>query len=543
MSARSSASFLALGRGRPDQPGADLARSIGILFLLGPVVAVGAIFLQRATGESWRVLIPLVIIAWLVGLGMVTGLLDSFNPGFFLAVTFVGNVMLTAAIYAVGTSDYGIVFLYLWEIPFAFHFFRFRTGLLLVLFTALCYGVLTYVQQHVHGAPLRTGRWFSLVGTGILLGFSVHQLSQAARRSQQRFRSIFEHGSIGMVLLVEEGRVLEVNPAFEGLLGRSAAEMQGHRFREYVHPDDLEKFVGAVREFQAGDLDHMRAEFRMVNSDSSNREVVVTMSGIRDAAGKFAGYVAIVEELTERRRAEKAEAENQAKTRFLALMSHELRTPLNAVLGFSQLLERRDFGPLNDRQLRYVSNIRTAGQNLLTLVNDLLDFSKVSADRMDFQSELVNVEELVEDAVGSMRPSADDKQLSLEYVVEPGLTAYADRFRLRQVLLNLLSNGIKFTNSGSVTVKGESTGEKTCISITDTGIGIAADQVPKLFSEFSQLDSGFARTQQGTGLGLALSKRLVLGMGGTIQVDSKEGGGSTFTVLIPRGAPVAAVAS
>jgi PAS domain S-box-containing protein len=539
MSVRSSASFLAIGRGRPDQPGADLARSIGLLFLVGPVVAVGAIFVQRATGENWQVLIPLVAIAWVVGLAMVTGLLDSLSPFFFLAATYVGNLMLTAAIYAVGTSDFGIVFLYLWEIPFAFHFFRFRTGLMLVIFTAICYGVLTYVQ-HIHGAPLRTGRWFSLVGTGLLLGFSVHQLSQAARRSQQRFRSIFEHGSIGMALLVEEGRVLEVNPAFERLLGRSAAEMKGHRFREYVHPDDLEKFIAAVRAFQAGATEHMRAEFRMVSSDGSSREVAITMSAIRDAAGKFAGYVSIVEELTELRRAERAEAENQAKTRFLALMSHELRTPLNAVLGFSQLLERRDFGPLNDKQLRYVSNVRTAGQNLLTLVNDLLDFSKVSAERMEFHVELVNVEELVEEAIGSMRLSADDKQLSLEYSVEPGLTAYADKFRLRQVLLNLLSNGIKFTNSGGVTVKGESVGANTCISVSDTGIGIAVDQVPRLFSEFSQLDSGIARTQQGTGLGLALSKRLVFGMSGTIQVDSSEGSGSTFTVLIPRAAPVAA---
>jgi signal transduction histidine kinase len=278
----------------------------------------------------------------------------------------------------------------------------------------------------------------------------------------------------------------------------------------------------------------------MVDSDGSNRELAISASGIRDASGKFTGYVITVEELTEQRRAERAEAENQAKTRFLALMSHELRTPLNAVLGFSQLLERRDFGPLNDKQLRYVSNVRTAGQNLLTLVNDLLDFSKVSAERMEFHVELVNVEELVEEAIGSMRPSADDKQLSLEYSVEPGLTAYADKFRLRQVLLNLLSNGIKFTNSGGVTVKGESVGANTCISVSDTGIGIAVDQVPRLFSEFSQLDSGIARTQQGTGLGLALSKRLVFGMSGTIQVDSSEGSGSTFTVLIPRAAPVPA---
>jgi PAS domain S-box-containing protein len=531
---------MAIRRGRPDQPGADLARSIGLLFLVGPVVAVGAIVVQRAAGENWQLLIPLIVIAWVIGLAMVSGLFDSFRPGFFLAAIFVGNVMLTAAIYAVGASDYGIVFLYLWDIPFVFHFFRFRTGLVLVIFTAVCYGVLTIVQ-HTHGAPLRAGRWFSLVGTGVLLGYTVHQLSKAARRSQERFHSIFEHGSFGMVLTNEDGRVLEVNPAFERLLGRNASGVKGHRLHEYVQPDDFDKFVAAVQAFQVGGTGQgQHFESRMVDAEGANREVAISASGIRDASGKFTGYVITVEELTERHRADRAEAENQAKSRFLALMSHELRTPLNAVLGFSQLLERRDFGPLNDKQLRYVSNIRTAGQNLLTLVNDLLDFSKISAERMDFRLEVLNVEELIEDAVSSMRPSADDKQLTLRFEVEPGLTAYADKFRLRQVLLNLLSNGIKFTNSGTVTVKGESMGEKTCIAVTDTGIGIAPEQLPKLFSEFSQLDSGFARTQQGAGLGLALAKQLVFGMGGNIQVESKEGAGSTFTVLIPHTAPVTA---
>jgi PAS domain S-box-containing protein len=536
---RGSAGLPAIGRGLPDQPGADLARSVGLLFLLAPVVAVGAILAQRATGENWQILIPLIGAAWAIGLLMISGRLDSLSPNFFLATTLVGNVLLTLGIYFVGASDFGIVFLYLWEIPFAFHFFRFRTGLLLVIFTALCYGALT-ITQHLYGhnVPLRSGRWFSLVATGVLLGYSVHQLSQAARRSQQRFHSIFEHGSFGMVLSAEDGRVLEVNPEFERLLGRNASEVKGHRLHEYVQPDDFDKFVAAVQAFQAGSTGQgWHFESRMVDSDGSNREVAISASGIREASGKFTGYVITVEELTERRRAQRAEAENQAKSRFLALMSHELRTPLNAVLGFSQLLERKDFGPLNDKQLRYVSNIRTAGQNLLTLVNDLLDFSKVSADRMDFHVESVNVQELVEEAVGSMRPSADDKQLRLEFTVEPGLTAYADKFRLQQVLLNLLSNGIKFTNSGTVTVKAISEGDKACIAVIDTGIGISADQLPRLFYEFSQLDSGAARTQQGTGLGLALSKRLVFGMAGTIQVESTDGAGSTFKVLIPRAGP------
>src|ERR1700704_5457118 len=176
--------FLALGRARPDQRGVDLARSIAPIFLLAPVVAVGSVPVQRTGGENWMLLIPIVALTWVVGLAMIMGRLDSLSPNAFLIATYVGNVMLTLAIYAVGTTDFGLVFLFLWEIPFAFHFFRFRSGLLLVVFSALCYGALVIIQ-HMHGAPLRSGRWFSLVGTGVLLGYSVHQLSQVARRSQQ----------------------------------------------------------------------------------------------------------------------------------------------------------------------------------------------------------------------------------------------------------------------------------------------------------------------------------------------------------------------
>jgi PAS domain S-box-containing protein len=343
-----------------------------------------------------------------------------------------------------------------------------------------------------------------------------------------------------MVLVNAGGNILEVNPALERLAGRSAADLVGQPVEKYLHPDDLAGFAQALTSFTPREGEQTQLAGRIVQPDGSSRETMVTISDIRRAEGKLAGYVCIVEDLTERRRAERAEAENQAKSRFLALMSHELRTPLNAVLGFSQLLESRDFGPLNDRQVRYVSNIRTAGQNLLTLVNDLLDFSKAAAGRMDFHTEAADVHALVDDAVSSMRPSADDKQLTLEQDVEPGLTAYADAFRLRQVMLNLLSNGIKFTKAGNVTVVARAVGEKTCITVADTGIGIPTDKLPELFSEFSQLDSGFARTQEGTGLGLALTKRLVIGMGGTLTVTSTEGKGSTFTVLIPRVGPSSA---
>jgi signal transduction histidine kinase len=286
-----------------------------------------------------------------------------------------------------------------------------------------------------------------------------------------------------------------------------------------------------------GRIDETQLECHVVWPDDSVRDALLTVSGIRDTSGKLIGYVGTVEDLTERRRAERAEVENEAKSRFLALMSHELRTPLNAVLGFSQLLERQDFGPLNERQVRYVFNIRSAGQHLLSLVNDLLDLSKVAAGRMEFVAEVVDVQSVFDDSLTSIRLAAEAKGLTLEQSVEPGLTAYADDVRLRQVVVNLLSNAVKFTQTGGISVKAAAVGDQTCIEVTDSGIGIPTDKQSRLFVEFSQVDSSLARTQQGSGLGLALSKGLITGMGGSIKVDSEEGKGSKFSVLIPRVAP------
>lgn len=517
--------------------GANIARALGPLFLIGPIVGLGAVLVAQPDQADWRVISVIVLVAWLLGLAMITGRFDSLTPTFFLGASFVGNVLLSVAIYFSNNTDMGAAFLYLWQVPFAVHYFRLRHAVVLLAFSTICFGVVLMAQQAAGVAPLRIGRWVSLVGTELLLGVTFYQLSQRLQDYGRRFHSIFQHGPLGMALVDSQRNVVEINPALERLAGRAAAQLIGYSFAHYIHPDDLAAVRNALATPDADGHEQAQAEVRIVQPDGSTRDTMLTVSAIRGTRAELAGYVGIIEDLTERRRAERAEAENQAKSRFLALMSHELRTPLNAVLGFSQLLERRDFGPLNDRQTRYVSNIRTAGQHLLTLVNDLLDFSKVSADRMDFHGEVVDVEALVDEALANVRLSADEKSLSLEQSVESGLTVYADKFRLRQVLLNLLSNGVKFTNAGGVSVKARAEGEKTCIEVTDTGVGIPSAMLPRLFSEFSQIDSSITRTQQGTGLGLALSKQLVVGMGGSIKVTSREGEGSTFTVLMPRAEP------
>lgn len=282
--ASDSASFLALDWIRADRPGAGLARTLGPLFLIGPAIGLGSVMVSNPTDAKWPPIAVIVTLAWLMGLAMVTGRMDSLSPGFFLAAAYVGNVLLTEAIYFAHNTDMGAAFLYLWQVPFAFHYFRSRQAITLIGFSALCFGVLLIAQDEAGIAPLRLGRWIAMVGTSALLGLSVHQLSQAARRSHQRFHAIFEHGSFGTALVDAEGVVLEVNPALERLAARTASQLLGQPFSQYLHPDDLPGFVKALTTFDAGEAE--QADCRMVRPDGSSREAMVTISGIRNAAGR-----------------------------------------------------------------------------------------------------------------------------------------------------------------------------------------------------------------------------------------------------------------
>ncbi len=263
----------------------------------------------------------------------------------------------------------------------------------------------------------------------------------------------------------------------------------------------------------------------------------------RFAAAHVAAAIHVVELLGELTAANASLAQaNQHKSEFLAIMSHELRTPLNSILGFSQLLEDESFGPLTERQARYVGHIRSSGGHLLALINDVLDLSKVEAGQLNLDFETVPLESLVAECVGDVRPLADDKHLDLRYRVPAGLRVRADRRRLAQVALNLLSNAIKFTpEGGRVTVAAVRDGDMVSITVRDTGIGIEGSAQKRIFDAFFQVGSGRTRQQEGTGLGLALSRRLVEMMGGTLNVASRPGRGSTFRVRIPAAAARAEV--
>ena len=247
--------------------------------------------------------------------------------------------------------------------------------------------------------------------------------------------------------------------------------------------------------------------------------------------GTARGAVGVAVDVTERRRAEVAERESQAKSQFLANMSHELRNPVNVVLGFAQLLERESPGPLNERQRHYVEVIQHGGRQMLDLLNDLLDLSKIVAGKMEVAVEPVDVGAVITTCIDEMSAFAASRRVALRRSGAASLFASADRRRLMQVVLNMLSNAIKFTGEGgSAEVELRADGDSVRVTVRDTGIGIAAADLDRIFDEFTQLMP--APGQEGTGLGLPLSKRLAELMGGRISVVSKLGGGSAFTLTL-----------
>jgi signal transduction histidine kinase len=261
-----------------------------------------------------------------------------------------------------------------------------------------------------------------------------------------------------------------------------------------------------------------------------------------EASAPFELAFSGVREANERLRHANVELEraDSLKNQFLAHMSHELRTPLNSILGFSDLLLSGSAGQLDARQMRYLNHISAGGKQLLNLVNEILDLSKIRAGLMELSIEQVAVDEVVDQCTAQIRPLADFKEIVLGVDVEAGLKAAADPHRLEQVLLNLLSNAVKFTpERGSVWIRGWPANGHAAISVSDTGIGIPPEEQARVFEEFTQVDQDGIAPRQGTGLGLAVSRRLVDLMEGKLTLESEPGRGSTFTILLPTPPPAA----
>ncbi|MBP1908951.1 PAS domain-containing sensor histidine kinase [Methanolobus bombayensis] len=230
-----------------------------------------------------------------------------------------------------------------------------------------------------------------------------------------------------------------------------------------------------------------------------------------------------------------AENANKSKSEFLAKMSHELRTPLNSVIGFSDLLLTESFGKLNDKQTRYVQNVKSSGKHLLDLINNILDLSKVEAGKMEMYLEYFEVPETISEVLEIISPLYIKKNINFEVIINKEVTSvHADRSKFKQILYNLLSNAIKFTPSGgTVCLKAEIIDELLSVSVMDNGIGISLDEQKHLFEPFRQVNTSSSSEYKGTGLGLTLIKKFVDLHGGSVSLQSEMGKGSKFTFIIP----------
>ncbi|MBU0513197.1 MAG: PAS domain-containing protein, partial [Proteobacteria bacterium] len=317
-------------------------------------------------------------------------------------------------------------------------------------------------------------------------------------------------------------------------------------FLAMIHPDDREAVRHAVKRALSLPDSTYSVEYRVRRPDGSECFVHELGNVTFDDDGRPVRILGIVQDVTEHKQVEAAlhlaretaEAATQAKSKFLASMSHELRTPLNAIIGFSEILEDRTFGPINEKQARYVGHVLSSGRHLLDLINDILDLSKVEAGKMELEPSEVDLTALLEGSLVMIKEKALTHGISLELDVADdlsGLRVWADERKLKQVMFNLLSNAAKFTpDHGAIKVRAWRDREEFFCSVSDTGIGLEAEDLERVFGAFEQVDSSYARDQQGTGLGLALSKRMAELHGGRIWAESAgPDQGSTFILSLP----------
>ena len=365
-----------------------------------------------------------------------------------------------------------------------------------------------------------------------------------------RYRQLVDAAPDAILEIDQSGVIQLVNLEAETLFRCTRAELVGKQIDQFV-PN---RFRGG----HAAHRDHYGArpvkrpmgsglDLWALRADGTEVQVDINLSPI--TLGEDTRIMCVVRDITERKRAEavihtlnqmlenrnrEVERANQLKTEFLASMSHELRTPLNAIIGFSDLLAEQSAGGLNEKQKRYTGHIGQGARHLLTLINDILDLSKIEAGRVELRIEKLSVAEVIGDVLAAIRPRADLKRLTLQTDISPELEISADAMHFKQILSNLLSNAVKFTpEGGEVEVTAHEKDNVCRICVTDTGIGIAREDLETIFESFRQVAATTKGVREGTGLGLTITKHLVEAHEGRIWVESQPGKGSSFFIELP----------
>jgi PAS domain S-box-containing protein len=354
-------------------------------------------------------------------------------------------------------------------------------------------------------------------------------------------RTIFESAGTGIVLL-RDRVIMRCNRKLEEISGYNPGELIGKSTRIW-YPDESSYVTGAENVYsQMARGETYRQEQQMARKDGSLFWVRLSLCAF-DKNDPLKGAVGIVEDITDEREAaeklrnamEAAQAADRIKSAFLAVMSHELRTPLNSIIGFTGIMLQGLTGPLNPEQQKQMTMVQNSSRHLLSLINDVLDISKIEAGQLVLSSTSFDVRESIEKMVKLTSPLVEKKGITLQSdLPDTPMMITTDQRRLEQVILNLLSNAVKFTEKGHVGISCHSVNDHFLLAFSDTGIGMQQEEIPNLFQPFHQIDTGLARKSEGTGLGLSICKKILDIMGGSIEVESRLGQGSTFIVRLPR---------
>jgi PAS domain S-box-containing protein len=368
----------------------------------------------------------------------------------------------------------------------------------------------------------------------------LNRTTDQLRESQERFRSSFEDAAIGMALVAPDGRWLQVNQALCEILGYSQAELFRTTSQALTHPEDAEADRLHMDRLLNGQDRVYQMEKRYVRNDQRAVWTLLSVSAVRDPGGRVISLISQIQDITKRKEAEQqlvkarsaAEEANRAKSEFLANMSHEIRTPMNGIMGMTELALDTD---LTTEQRDYLQMVKASADSLLTVINDILDFSKIEARKLDLDRNQFFLRDGLTETLKTMSLRAQSKGLELAYHIGMDVpdALIGDAGRLRQIVVNLLGNAVKFTEHGEVvlsvaTERRFNNDVELHFSVRDTGIGIPPGKLEAIFAPFVQADASTTRRYGGTGLGLTIASQLVALMGGKIWAESEPGEGSTF---------------